>query len=88
MAPRADPGNSKRSLLKPDVRFWLDALDNQLEAIHGFSKPEIALAHVRRMETSCTNPAFDQMFRDINKNGEKVDPCEWDSEGKSTLIHT
>ena len=27
------------SLTKADFRFWLDAVDKQLEAIHGFSKP-------------------------------------------------
>ena len=61
------------SLSKADFRFWLDAVDTQLEAIHVFSKPEIVLAHVRRMETSCTKPANDQVIKDINKNVEKVD---------------
>ena len=70
------------SFSKAAFRFWLDAVDNQLEAIHGISKPEIFLAHIRRMETSCTKPAYDQMFKDINNNGEKVDYGEWDFEGE------
>ena len=71
---------------KPAFRFWLDAADNQLNAIQGFSKPEIVLEHARRMETLCTNPAFDQMLGEINKNREKVDPCEWDFERKPMLL--
>ena len=74
------------SLTKADFRTWLDAVDNQLEAIHGFSKPEIVLAHVRRMETWCTRPAYDHIFKSINKSGEKVDYGEWDFEETSTLI--
>ena len=57
--------NLPESLSKADFGFWLDSVDNQLEEIHGFSKPEIVLVHIRRrMETSCTLPACDQ----VNKN--------------------
>ena len=30
------------SLTKADFRFWLDAVDNQLETIHGFSSPRLS----------------------------------------------
>ena len=40
------------------------------------------------METSCSKSAYEQVFREVNKNVEKVDYSEWDFEEKSRFLYT
>ena len=70
------------SVSKPDFRFWLDVIDHNLKAVHGFSKPEF----VPNLETTCTNRASNDILKSINKDGEKVDPMLLEFEDKSRFL--
>ena len=51
---------------KLDFRHWLDAIDLQLEAIHGFSYPDLVLEKVKRYPTEITESALKEIIQTIN----------------------
>ena len=54
------------SVSKLDFRHWLDAIDLQLEAIHGFSYPDLVLEKVKRYPTEITETALKEIIQKIN----------------------
>ena len=42
------------NVAKPDFRHWLDTVDIQLEAIHGFQFPDLVLEKIKRATTEAT----------------------------------
>ena len=56
---------------KPDFRHWLDSVDLQLEAIHGFAYPDLVLEKVKRLPTEVTAKALKKLIADINEEHQK-----------------
>ena len=58
---------------KPDFRHWLDAVDIQLEAIHGFQFPDLVLGKIKRSTTVITKEILEVIIGEINdEHHEKV----------------
>ena len=56
---------------KPDFRHWLDSVDTQLEAIHGFEYPDLVLAKVKRLTHEVTSVDLEQIISEINEANAK-----------------
>ena len=56
---------------KPDFRHWLDSVDLQLEAIHGFVCPDLVLDKVKRLPTEVTAQAPENIIVDSNAEHKK-----------------
>ena len=54
------------NVAKPDFRHWLDTVDIQLEAIHGFQFPNLFLEKIKRQATEITRASLMQIIIDIN----------------------
>ena len=51
---------------KPDFRHWLDTVDIQLEAIHGFQYPDLVLERIKRLPNEVTGELLSQVITKIN----------------------
>ena len=54
------------NVTKLDFRHWLDAIDLQLEAIHGFAYPDLVLEKVKRFPTEINEAALTTIIKSIN----------------------
>jgi hypothetical protein len=51
---------------KPDFRHWIDSVDIQLEAIHGFVYSDLVLGKIKRMTTEVTPALVRKAIDEIN----------------------
>ena len=66
---------------KLDFRHWLDAIDLQLEAIHGFAYPDLVLEKVKRFPTEITEAALSTIIKTINDEQAEKKRKEESAEG-------
>ena len=76
---------------KVDFRHWIDAVDVNLEAVHGFDKPDLVLNRVRRMPTEVTKESLRLCIKSMNEEDgvegvEIIDSAKWDFSEKSRFI--
>ena len=55
------------NVTKLDFRLWLDAIDLELEAIHGFAYPDLVLMKVKRFPTEILEAALSAITKTNNK---------------------
>ena len=55
------------AVAKPDFSHWLDSIDNQLDAVHGFEYPDLVFAKIKRLPTEVTAASLAQIIVDINE---------------------
>ena len=51
---------------KPDFRHWVDSVDLQLEAIHGFAYPDLVLEKIKRLTSEVTEAALMKIIKEID----------------------
>ena len=56
---------------KPDFRHWIDSIDIQLEAIHGFVYPDLVFERIKRMPTEVTPVMLLKAIDEINIDHKK-----------------
>ena len=56
---------------KPDFRHWLDSVEIQLEAIHGFVYPDFVFEKMKRLPTEVTAASLSQAIAKINVDHKK-----------------
>ena len=54
------------NVAKLDFRHWLDTVDIQLEAIHGFQFPDLVLEKIKRLPNVVTKESLHQIIIGIN----------------------
>ena len=77
-------------VLKPDFRHWITAVEINLEAVHGFEKPDLVLDKIRRCQTEITADSLDTIIEEINDDVEvkgTIDPATWKFEEKSRFLY-
>ena len=70
---------------------WIDAVDNQLEAVHTLPFPELVLGRVRRSPVEVGRKEFEQILEDIMRDHDTVEVdlnASWQFIEKSSFLHT
>ena len=78
---------------KPEFRHWIEAVNLQLEAVHGFDHPEHVLNRVRLSTQPITQEVFDAILDKVNdedpmKNNMKLDEVNWEFDEKTRFMYT
>ena len=76
---------------KDGFRHWIDAVDNQLEAVHFLAFPELVLERVRRSQVEVGKAEFEQILEDVMRDNDTVEvdlKASWQFVEKSRFLHT
>ena len=58
---------------KDGFRHWIDAVDNQLEAVHSLPFPELVLERVRRSQVEVGKAEFEKILDDVMRDHDTVE---------------
>ena len=76
---------------KDGFRHWIDAVDNQLEAVHSLPFPELVLERVRRSKVEVGKVEFEKILEDVMHDNDTVEvdlAASWQFVEKSRILHT
>ena len=76
---------------KDGFRHWIDAVDNQLEAVHSLPFLELVLERVRRSQVEVGKFEFEKILEDVMRDHDTVEVdlnASWQFVEKSRFLHT
>ena len=86
---------ARGSVPKAEFRHWVEALEIQLEQVHGFVRPDLVLDKIMRQKVQIDAAAVRRIIRNINEDEDNfadsdfeiIDSSRWDFQDKTRFLY-